>query len=307
MLDSAPIVQRQQARSRQHMQPGVILSYTTVHHPPAGFPNRPRRIAIIELEDKTKVIATLKGDAPVEIGQKVMPRMSFVRTNAEGLRLYDVSYEPIVGVREPLRQNKFPGYILALTGPSGVGKTTVNMLLSATVSEYVENVPIVTTREAKPHDGNEYTYVSEEEFIRMEKQGKMVAATRIPSRSEQRWYGYLAHDIEAIWAKGKLPTVVTEMQLLKDLSEHYGRRSILSFGLLPPGRSKRAMLSALLHRLRTRGRDSEKSIQDRLKNAEVDLQFFKNERELFDDLIVNEDLDAVISLLKGHVMKAVEA
>lgn len=101
--------------------------------------------------------------------------------------------------------------------------------------------------------------------------------------------------------------VITEMGLLQDLVRTYSRRSILSFGLLPPGKSKRMMLSCLLHRLRKRGRDTEEAIRERLKNAEKDLQFFKDMAYLFDDLIVNEDLNVVFNVLEGRVLEVVES
>ena len=63
------------------------------------------------------------------------------------------------------------------------------------------------------------------------------------------------------------------------------------------------MLSQLLHRLRKRGRDSEASIRDRLRNAEQDLIFFDRRKDLFDHLIVNEDLDHVVGILKRCVRK----
>ena len=97
------------------------------------------------------------------------------------------------------------------------------------------------------------------------------------------------------------------MDLLQGLASHFGRRSILSFGLLPGGKSKRKMLSALLHRLRTRGRDSELEIQDRLKNAEADLRFFEDRKELFDHMIINDEIDAVVENLSGRVLEYAKA
>jgi hypothetical protein len=82
--------------------------------------------------------------------------------------------------------------------------------------------------------------------------------------------------------------------LLQSLADYYGRRSILSFGLLPPGQSKRTMLSQLLHRLRSRGRETEAQIADRLKNAKADLHFFETQKELFDVMLVNDNLHTVV-------------
>ncbi len=289
------------------MQEGTILSFTVVHHPPEGFPTEPRTIALLELSDGTRVTGLLvtNGITPV-IGQHVQPRMRLSRITSEKLRIYEPAYE--ITEQKPVEQKVFPGYILALTGPSGVGKSTVTARLTRSVGRFAAPVPIVTTRKAKDTDEKgEYIHVSAEEFMDLKKSGALVAATDIPSKTEQRWYGYRASDIAAIWAKGKIPVVITEMGLLQELSRHYGRRSILSCGLLPPGRSKRTMLSALLHRLRSRGRDTEESIEDRMKNAERDLAFFRDQKELFDHLLVNEDLDTVVNSLKGHVMELVKA
>jgi len=96
------------------------------------------------------------------------------------------------------------------------------------------------------------------------------------------------------------------MHLLQGLASHFGRRSILSFGLLPPGKSKRQMLSSLLHRLRSRGRDTEPEIEDRMRNAKEDLTFFEERQELFDHIIVNDHLETVFEHLKGHVLKYAE-
>lgn len=293
---------------QERLQEGTVLSYTTVTHPPAGFGLGTRTIGLLELRDGSHVLGVLSIPAGVEItiGSSVRPRMRLMRVNEKGLRLYDVCYEVTADVREPVPAT-FPGYILALSGPSGVGKTTVSLLLSTVLSEYVEKVPIMTTRAPKEGDDEEYHYVSTTKFAEMQRRGEIVAETSIPSASEHRRYGYRSTDIGAIWQKGKIPVVVTEMGLLQDLASHYGRRSILSCGLLPPGKSKRAMLSQLLHRLRSRGRDTEEHIRDRIRNAALDLQFFRDRSDLFDHIIVNEDLDAVVQSLKGHVLELQEA
>lgn len=193
-----------------------------------------------------------------------------------------------------------PRYLLALTGPSGVGKSTVSRLLSETF-DVCASVPLLTTRGPKAGDDDEYRYVSLDAFHALRTAGTLVAAASIPSRTEVRWYGYDGADIEALWQAGRLPVVITEMHLLEQLAVRYGRRTVLSFGLLPPGNSKRAMLSHLLHRLRGRGRETPEQIAERMSNAIDDLRLFRDRSDLFNALLVNDDLSAVLQRMREHV------
>jgi len=308
--DSPSIAARAARKRGENLLPGRLLTFTTVVHPPKGFGDSPRIIGLVELTNGKRVLAPLMTEhhAPA-IGQEVLPRMILSRVNAQGLRIYDVAYECTARViaQKPPVPRKFPGYILALTGPSGVGKTTVSVLLTIVAAEFVAKVPIVTTRDPKNGDEGEYAYVNLKEFEKLKRAGEIISWTRIPSETEERFYGYRKSDVTKIWKEGKVPVVVTEMHLLQGLAHHFGRRSILSCGLLPPGHSKRAMLSQLLHRLRKRGRETEEQIAERLRNAQEDLAFFDDARHLFDHILVNEDLDTVIRTLKGHVLELVEA
>lgn len=199
------------------------------------------------------------------------------------------------------------GYVLAFTGPSGVGKSTVRKLLTTLFPEHVTLTKMLTTRSPKKGDDGEYIHVSMDEMEALKEAGKLAALTCIPSSTELRYYAYLSEDIEGAWKAGKLPVLITEQLLLQQLAEKFGRRAILSFGILPPGKSRRAMLSNLLFRLRTRGRETEQQMADRLKNAVEDLAFFRTRKDLFNHLLVNDDVDSVIKAVRGavpHLAKA---
>jgi guanylate kinase len=200
-----------------------------------------------------------------------------------------------------MHDTALPGYILALTGPSGVGKSTVRKLLTTLFPEHVTLTKMITTRSPKKGDDGEYVHVSMDEMEALKEAGKLAAHTCIPSSTELRYYAYLSDDIEEAWKARKLPVLITEQLLLQQLADKFGRRAILSFGILPPGKSRRAMLSNLLFRLRTRGRETEQQMEDRLKNAHDDLAFFQSRKDLFNHFLVNDDLDGVIDTLKTSV------
>ena len=297
-VDRIPSLHRRtKALSSTSIEAGVIESFTTVRHPPAGFGTEPYTVALIKTTSGKKVLGQLtRGSAAATIGATVIPHMRRIRTMQNGLFVNDLKYEVTVKKAEPLFT--VTSYVLAVSGPSGVGKTTITRSLLALFSSYGEQVPIITTRHAKKSDIEPYVHVSKEKFDLMIKSGEMISSTNMPSKTEMRFYGYRRKDIEAIWAKGKLPIVVTEIHLLQGLVQALGRRAVLSCGLLPPGDSRRSRLSALLHRLRTRGRDTEEQIEERMKVAELDLRAFDDHAHLFDHLLINDQLDVCVQSIR---------
>jgi guanylate kinase len=301
-MDRIPALHRRiKELERTELLPGIIESFTVVRHPPAGFGTEPYTVVLVRRSDGTKVMAQLTRDsAEPMIGASVMPHMRKIRTMQNGLLVNDLKYAVLEGKPEPIFT--VTTYVLAVSGPSGVGKTTIARNLLTLFSSYAEQVPIYTTRAKKKSDTEPYVHVSKEEFDAMVKSHEIISWSHMPSASELRYYGYRRKDIEAIWKKGRLPIVVTEINLLKGLVESLGRRAVLSCGLLPPGRSKRSRLSALLHRLRTRGRDTEEQIEERLKVAEADLKAFIDHPNLFDHMVVNDELQVCTETIRELVV-----
>ncbi len=300
-MDRIPALHRRiKTLAAEKLQSGTIVSFTTVRHPPAGFGTEPYTVALIQLNNGKKTMAQLTRDgvAPT-IGATVVPRMRKIRTMENGLIVNDLKYEVVARKEEPMFT--MTAYVLAVSGPSGVGKTTIARALMSLFASYAEQVPIVTTRNPKKGDTEPYVHVTKEQFDAMVESGEIISHTHMPSATEVRYYGYRKKDIEAIWQKGKLPIVITELSLLQGLVKSLGRRAVLSCGLLPPGKSKRVMLSALLHRLRTRGRDTEAQIEERMKIAEKDLKAFDDHAHLFDHMLVNDELQTCVETIRELV------
>jgi guanylate kinase len=297
-LDRIPSLHRHtKALAKTAYEDGVIESFTVVRHPPAGFGTEPYTVALIRLTSGKRTLAQLTTDgASPMIGATVSPQLRHIRTMENGLLVHDLKYRVVARKIEPLFT--VTSYVLAVSGPSGVGKTTIARSLLSLFSSVAEQVPIITTRRAKKTDVEPYVHVSKKQFDAWKESGEIISSTHMPSKTEVRYYGYRRRDIEAVWKKGKLPIVVTEIHLLSGLVEALGRRAVLSCGLLPPGKSRRMMLSALLHRLRKRGRDTAEQIEERMKIAELDLRAFSDHAHLFDHLLVNDQLEACVETIR---------
>lgn len=182
--------------------------------------------------------------------------------------------------------------IITFTGPSGVGKSTIRRMLKVQWPEVFAIVPMITQREPKVGDEGEYVYVSREEFDDRKVSGHFVASTRIPG-AEERWYGYERIDTES----AATPLLITDHAMLLQLKEQYGD-ALYSIGLLPPGNSNDEMLQMLHERLRTRGRETEEQIAERLVNAKEDIRLLQEENDLWDFVCVNDVLDDAVHSIK---------
>ncbi len=297
MKITSPILARQQKNRSSKLREGTVVSFTTVMHPPAGFGRLPRTIGLVALDDGSKVLAAVRG--AVAIGARVQPRMALSQVNDEGLRIYDIVYEVVAP--KAVKKDDFPGYVLALSGPVGVGKSTVSELLVRMVDDYAEKVPLLTTLPRGSDAEGEYRHVSVKKFQEYMERNLMASFAHIGEAEGKQWYGYKLSDIEAVWRKGKIPVVATEMHLLESLAKRLGRRSILSFGLLPPGKSRRAMVSHLLRRLRNKGKQTEELLRQQMARAEEELRFLRERADMFDRIFVNDELQSLDSFLDASM------
>jgi guanylate kinase len=299
-LDRIPALHRRiKELARTPGMPGKILSFTQVHNPPKGFGTEPYIVALLEQANGTKMMAQLATSPfPPAIGATVVPRLRRIRTMENGLFVNDLKYEVVERTDVPLFT--MHAYVLALTGPAGVGKTTVTRALISLFSSFVEQVPMVVTKKRRKKTTEPVVVVTEEAFDALVSSGEIIAETELVDHQRSRG-GYRRSDIDAIWKKAKLPIVTTDMRLLQGLAKSLGRRTILSCGLLPPGTSHRRMLSALLHRLRTR-EDPEHRIREQLKHAEAHLEALSAQADLFDHMLVNDSVDACVETIRNIVV-----
>ena len=172
------------------------------------------------------------------------------------------------------------GKIVIISGPSGVGKSTI----SRAVLDRVDNLVLstsATTRAQAPAEtnGKEYTFLSEGEFKRGIDQGDFLEYAEVFGN----FYGTPKAEVDASLAQGRnvlLEIDVQGGQQVKALDPD----ALLIF-ILPPDDQ------ALRKRLDGRGRDTNQSVETRLEKANKEIVAA---RQFYEHMVTNDDLEQAI-------------
>lgn len=163
-----------------------------------------------------------------------------------------------------------------LSGPSGVGKSTIVRPLTARDPRLVFSVS-ATTRDPRPGEaeGRDYRFVSEEEFARLVEDDAFLEWAAVFGHR----YGTLRAPISEELARGHDVLLEIDVQGARAVRERMPD-AVLIF-LVPPSED------ALVRRLRGRGTEDPASLERRLAEARRELA----EASWFDHRVVNDDLD----------------
>ena len=187
--------------------------------------------------------------------------------------------------------------IIALTAPSGSGKTTIARRVLAALPEMVFSVS-ATTRERRPHEkhGVHYYFVSEDEFRELIAAGELIEHEEV---YPGRFYGTLRSEVEQ---KAETTPLLLDIDVEGTLNVKrlYGDDALTIF-IEPPS------LEVLAERLRRRNTETETSLHHRLERARHELTY----ADRFDALIVNDDLtqavDETICLIRSFLQPRMDA
>ena len=191
------------------------------------------------------------------------------------------------------------GLIVAVSGPSGVGKGTVlarvEEIMEKTCPGSVGHSISVTTRapRGQEKDGVEYYFRTTEEFEQMIKDGRIVEYDKYVDN----YYGTPSDPLVEMMDKGQdiLFDITIEGSLALD--RKFGDDAATIF-ILPPS------LEELEKRLRGRGTETEEKIQLRLEQAKNEIRRAGE----FEYIITNDDVERaaedILAIIKSEKLKA---
>ena len=194
--------------------------------------------------------------------------------------------ESVRGVEPVSLPRKAAGFLLVVSGPSGVGKGTLVDRLLAARAECTLSVSD-TTRPRRPHesDGVQYHFVTRDEFERRRAAGQFLEWAEVHGHL----YGTPRAFVEENLRNARV--VVLEVDVQGGASVRRAQAGSVSVFICPPS------IEALKQRLGGRGTDAPEVIERRLAAAAGEMLQWKE----YDYLVWNDDLDAAVTRLTAIV------
>lgn len=186
------------------------------------------------------------------------------------------------------------GKIIILTAPSGAGKTSITRHLLAKYPDRLAFSISAATRQprgAEKH-GVDYYFISQEEFTWKIQHEAFVEWEMV---YEGKYYGTLKEEMERIWEQGKVPLLDIDVKGAIHVEEQF-KDLCLSIFIEPPS------IEELQRRLRSRGTESEESMNARVSKAGYELSF----KHSFDTVIVNDDFQKACQEAESAILAFLE-
>lgn len=179
--------------------------------------------------------------------------------------------------------------LVVISAPSGAGKTTLSSMLLKEFPQLKRSVS-TTTRPIRPNEieGTHYHFVDDLTFQDKIHKNQFAEWALVHGKR----YGTTRATVESLLNQGYHPVFDIDVQGAMNLKALYGDRVLLIF-IHPPS------MEALKERLIQRKGDSAESIENRLKNAYIEIQWSQK----YDYQIINDNLETAFQKLKKIIQQ----
>ncbi|KPK71026.1 hypothetical protein AMJ87_07905 [candidate division WOR_3 bacterium SM23_60] len=182
------------------------------------------------------------------------------------------------------------GRVIVLSGPSGVGKTTIHSEILKRRPDLCTSVSATSRpkRKGEVH-GREYFFLSEKEFMVWVDTGRFIEYARV----HNNWYGTPKEKLIETIENGCHVLMDVDVQGAKALMELFPDG--IYFFIEPPD------LKELEERLRKRNTDRHEEIEGRLRRAADELKYKKDYTHVIENKTVNAAVEKILSILDAEV------
>jgi guanylate kinase len=176
------------------------------------------------------------------------------------------------------------GRLILISGPSGVGKTSICSALLARSG--MRRVITATSRPPRPgeRDGVDYHFLSEDAFRESIRRGEFLEHAKVHGHL----YGTPREEVEVGLRQGRPVLLNIDVQGARQIREKVKAGEpipLTQIFLMPPS------LEELERRLETRKTDDPAVVKKRLETAIREIE----EKSFYDHVVVNDDLAATVS------------
>lgn len=190
-----------------------------------------------------------------------------------------------------------PGKLVVLSGPSGVGKSTIVGKLLRRVGGRMRLSVSATTRDPRPGevDGREYHFLSHEEFSRRREAGEFLECIEVFGRGH--WYGTLLAEVTPSLAEGQWVLLEIDVDGAQRALQAYPEAISIFLTAAPTADEA---VKVLRQRLEARGTEDAEAIERRLEVARHELAQAGN----YQHTVVNVGLDDAIDHIQELLAEA---
>lgn len=175
------------------------------------------------------------------------------------------------------------GLLVMLSGPSGVGKTTILHRVLGELGATFSVSATTRARAAGEVEGVDYRFVDEPTFQGMIDRREFLEFAQVFGRN---WYGTPARPVDDALAAGR--TVVLDIDVHGARQVRARRPEVLGIFVMPPSEAE------LHRRLADRRREDAAAIERRFAEAKREIAAAR-EPGLYDAIVVNDDLERAVA------------